>query len=345
MKLVATVSNRNSLTPLFRCIELGPGTLRACSEFGNIEIVIGETRFDEPVLIDCELFNNLLCSLPNNTDVYLTRAGDRLRWETERGGGPLTIVAQDDQIPPLTHKNYPWMPPETFAQALIRAQLACQAATVSVGMFGIVLARTDGDLRLLSRNALSLSSVTLEDNGFPADKITLRPPIPHILATILREYPESSMDVTDEGLFVVNDCLTAHLPVSTPLEHDLIGVAERYSKKQYICEIDIDGLRSFLSRALKIKDKHSEELIQLTINDGAILLTQVTSVLRVDEFLISDGLDPALTFAPIEFPIEQLLVPLDHVHSIVLDYLPQGVLVLLGQDPDFEFIVSGRARS
>jgi hypothetical protein len=195
MKLVATVSNPSSLVPLFRCIELGPETLRACSEFGNIEIVIGETRFDEPVLLECELFNNILHSLPNNTDVYLARAGNRLRWETEGDRGQLPVVAQDDQIPPLTHRNYPWMPPETFAQALIRAQLACQAASVSVGMFGIVLARTNGDLRLLSRNALSLSSVTVEDNGFPADKVTLRPPIPHILASILREYPESLIDV------------------------------------------------------------------------------------------------------------------------------------------------------
>src|SRR5215469_14050863 len=167
MKLASKVSNPTSLTPLYRCVELGPDTLRACSEFGNIEIAIGETRFDKPALIECEVFSNLFRSFANNTDVYLTRTSDRLLWETESGGGELIIVAPDDQIPPLTHKNYPWTPPKAFAKALIRAQLACRAATVSAGMFGVVVVRTDEDLRLLSCNSISLSAVTLEDNGFP----------------------------------------------------------------------------------------------------------------------------------------------------------------------------------
>jgi hypothetical protein len=342
MKLASKVSNPTSLTPLYRCVELGPDTLRACSEFGIIEIVIGETRFDKPVLIECEVFNNLFRSFTNNTDVYLTRASDRLLWETESGGGELITVTTDGQIPPLTHKSYPWTPPKTFAKALVRAQLACQSATVSVGMFGVVVVRTDGDLRLISCNSLSLSAVTLEDNGFPAEKITLRPPIPGILANILREYPESCMDITNEGIFVTNDYLTAHLAVGPPLEHDLLGISAKYSRKQSIVEIDVEALRAFLSRATLTKDKHLDELIEVTINDGALLLTQATNMVRVNEFLVTDGLDPSLTFAPVQFPKEQLLVPLDHVHAVVVDYLPQGILVLLGQDPDFEFIVCRR---
>jgi hypothetical protein len=342
IKLISKITHPSSIVPLYRSVEIGSERARACSEAGNIEITIGETGLEQPALLDFTAVQGVLNSLPQSAEMYLSRQGNCVLWETDFASGSWKTVHQEHRIPILTHYTHPWKPPRDFASAVVAAALAVEGATLSAGMYGLLIERTESGLQLLSCNSTSLAAVTVPVADFPAGKITLRPPVPAVLVGILCAHQDITLDVTDGQICVQGDWITAQLPISPQLEHDLFAIADGYSRVRSVVKISRMALVRALKRAISLTPRNERSMVELSLDAGTLVVRHKTTGSSGETVILAEGIDPSTKFLPVEFQTEQLLIPIQHIDSVCLDYLPQRRLVLLGESPDFRFIVSGR---
>jgi len=350
LSVVSLISNPSSLAHVYKAVEFSRDRIRACSEFGNLEIAF-EIGLDEPVLLDCEAIDAVVGSLPEDAEIFFSGEDNKVYWNTDDGAGYWEVVEQEDMtIPPLTHNHHPWSPPNSFAEALLFTSSLVTAATMSFELYGLVI-EPDGELlRVASTNAISHALAVVPGEDYPMEeRITLRPPIPATLASLLRLYPDSLLDVTVGGIYVINDQLRCQLPVSPPLDRDLFAIVDEYSSTKITARIDAVAVKRFLSRA---KALDTDSLVDLKVQRGTLILRHKvrseTLILQrkstgagAEEYLLLDGLDPSLTFSSASFVVEQMIIPLENVDLVALDYLSENTLILMGEEPTFHFIICG----
>jgi len=343
MKIASMIPNSSSFRPLYKSVEFGPKSIRVCSEFGNLEICF-EAGLDEPVLLDCEAVDVIVRRLPLYGEVFFEKQGGRVRWTTDSRSGYLHVVQQEHEIPKLSHSSYPWKPPDRFGDALVFASSSIQAASVSFGRYGVVIEPRGEILRLVSTNGISMSVVVVPAPGHVIqDRTTLRPPVPEILVGLLGLHPNLVMDVTEKGIFLEDCELRAHLPLSSPLETDLCGLADKYSGGNIRVEIDAAAAKEFLSVAKALTDKHSDSIVQIRAEAGNLILQHKSVASSTEEYLLARGLDSSTDYAPVSFPVTLFVVPLADVNTLILDYLPEKVLILHQDEPtlEFSYIIGG----
>ena len=341
VKIASKISNQSSTVSLFRSVELGRERLRCVSEYGNIIIATEDTGLTTPVLIDTEQISGTVRTLPQDAEMQLSQIEGRIAYTCGTASGAWNIVQSDDSIPEIDHTNFPWKPSEDLPNALMLASSACQMAAVAVGLYGIDIEPDCDNLRLLSANGTSLASVTIPKGTFPAEKLTLRPPVPSILASYLATCPNCEIDVTAEGIFVKGDWLTAHLPTSIPLEHNLKEMADIYPNANHTAKIDSGAVKRFITRARNLSDKHAFFTVVVKVDSGRLMLTHASIATKTEEWFLADGLDTALTFEPVPLAADMLLACLEHVQNVVFDYLGDKTLILKGTEPDFCYIIGG----
>lgn len=360
MRVISKVTNASSLTPLYKSIEIGKSAegmeaVRACSEFGNIEIWPSEpTGLEQPCILDAAALSAVLQSLPGEADVQLSKKEDKVWWKYASAKGHLSLVQQEHQIPLINppNGNFPFTPPADFSDALHFADLAVEAATVSIGMFGMVLryvpAVADPKLHhllLISSNTISLAMARVPVENYPVTQdITLRPPIPTILATILKEFKGCKMDITKDSIFLwCKDKMAAQLPLSPPLEQDLFMIADKFKSATHKAQIDRSAIKLFLSRASQLIDKHTDSVVQMKIDGGKLILEHTGIAASAEEDFLATGLDPAVKFASISLPINMLMIPLETVDTLILDHIPQ-IAIVLQKEPTYKYILSGTVK-
>jgi len=327
--------------------------VRCCSEFGNIEILTETTDIANPVLVDTAAVLAITGSLPGDNEIAFTQNENKICWNSGSACGTLNAVFSEHQIQELNHANFPWTPSADLANALVLASSACQAAAVSVGLYGIVLEPEGDKLHLLSTNAVALASVTIEKGTFPelADffidpvtkkkKVTLRPPVPGIIASFISNCPNCTLDVTAEGIFIKGDWLKAHLPVSIPLEHDLKTIADKFTSAIQVAQIDNAAVRSFITRARALSDKNAFFTVGVKVEAGKLILTHNSIASSSEQWFLAEGINPTLHYDSVPLPADMLMVSLPHIKSATFDYLASKQLVLTGTDPSFVYVVSG----
>lgn len=340
MKLVSRCSNTASLTNLYHSVELGPDAIRAISEFANIEFWTAELGLKETVLLDTSSVLAVIQSLPASGDLILTKKDTKVEWSCGQAKGHWNLVATDNIIPKLTHDTFPWEPDETFPTALLLASSACQAAAVSVGLYGITIEPNGDKVYFRSSNSISLSSSSIPKGAFPSEAVTIRPPVPHIIASIMAT-GKCIFDINEDGIYVFGDKLTAHLPLGEKLEHDLKEIASRYENATQTTTVDTQAIRKFIARARALTDKNVNFEINLSVDKGRISLQHSGIASSTEEFFVATGLPEDLKYESIPLPADMLLLPLASVENFVLDYLDTKCLVLKGTKPDFTYVLSG----
>lgn len=341
VKLASRVSNQSALTSLYRSVELNKNILRCCSEFGNLAIAMDDTGLTGPVLLDASAVSAVSGSLPGEAELILKEKDGKILWTCGSATGRWNIVQSDHAIPALTHNTFPWKPADDFANALILASSACQAAAVSVGLYGIVLEPEGDQLRLISTNAVALASVSIDKGTFPVGKITLRPPVPGVLAAFISNCPNCMLDITEEGIFVQGDWLQAHLPISAPLQHDLKGIADQYKATTQVATINNNAVKQFITRARNLADKNAFFTVVVKVEGGKLVLAHNAIASSTEEWFLADGLNTALSYEALPLPADMLLVSLPHIKTVIFDYLNQKRLILRGTAPEFCYVISG----
>lgn len=340
-KLASKISNPSSLSSLYHSIELGPELMRCCSEFGILEVSTEPTGLTNPCLVDAASMLAIASSLPGTGDVNLEEKNNKINWVCGSAKGHLNLITTDSVIPPLTHAEFPWKPSTTLADALLLASCACQAAAVSVGLYGITLEPAGDKLHLLSSNSISLAAATLELGTFPGGKITVRPPVPSIIAALIRTCPGCMLDITKEGIFIEGDWLKAHLPLGVNLTHDLLKLAGSFTSTINVAKIDSVAVKKFINRARALSDKNVSFTVGLKVEAGKLALEHRGIGSSTEEYFLAEGLDATLNFASVALSGDMLMLPLGFVDNVVFDYLPAQQLVLKGSNPEFLYVVGG----
>ena len=340
-KIASRISNQGSLTSLYRAIELGPESIRVCSEFGNMELSIEPTGLTKEVLLDCAAVQTVANSLPLSSEISFTEKDNKVSWKCGEDKGHWSTVVTEHSIPRVDHTNFPWTPPSNLGDALNLATCACQAAAVSIGLYGISII-TDGDkLRLLSSNTVSLAESVIDKGTFPVERLTLRPPVPSIIAALLSVCPSAQLDVTDKGLFIGGPGLVAHLPISNPLDMDLKKVADKFRTATQVAKVNMLAIRQFINRARGLSDKHTEFTISLGVKEGKIGLMHSGISSSTERFLVADGADHSLSYESEPFPAAMILIALSFVEDVVFDYMKDKQIVMRGTNPQFNYVIGG----
>lgn len=340
-KIASRISNQGSLTSLFRAIELGPESLRVISEFGNLELTIDPTGLTKEVLLDCAAVQTVANSLPLSAEITFTEKDNKVNWKCGEDKGHWSTVVTEHAIPKIDHTNFPWVPPANLGDALNLATCACQGAAVSIGLYGISII-TDGDkLRLLSSNTVSLAESVIEKGSFPVEKLTLRPPVPAIVASLLSVCPGACLDVTDKGIFIGGPGLVAHLPVSHPLDMDLKKIADKFRSATQVAKVNMMAIRQFINRARGLSDKHTEFTVSIGVKEGKLGLMHSGISSSTERFLLADGADPTLSYESEPFPAAMIIIALSFVEDVVFDYMKDKQIVMRGTNPEFSYVIGG----
>jgi hypothetical protein len=343
-KIISKVVSPSAITPLYRCVELGVDNIRACSEFGNIEIMIEPTGLTAPCLVSASAVAAVAHSFSDDADIELKQKEDSLHWKQGKAKGHWALVSSNHTIPAITHKVFPWQPPAELADALVLGSSACQMAATSVGLFGMVIERNGDDISFTSSNSVSLASVSVANTGYPdIKKITLRPPVPAILSAILSSCPNCHLDVTADGIFVLGDWIAAHFPLAQSLELNLADILGKYTEGAIEAKIDSAALKTFLARAKLLTDRKSTSNVSLRVEGGQLVMEHSSLGASSEEYFLAEGLDPATNFSSVVLPLDLLITPLAYVEKAVLDYLPGNTLVLKGDKLKFRYIIGGTA--
>lgn len=349
VKVAAKISNPGSLTPLHRSIELGPECIRACSEYGNIEIFEGVAGLEKPVLLETNSLLAVLSSLSGSEEVAFELKGTALYWKSKDAKGHWQTVQQEHKIPQIDHQTFPWKPTADFGEALVIASSACAASAVSIGLFGVELSIDSSVnphvLRLISSNSIALAYTEVEagvlSGSMQTSKIVLRPPVPSILAAVMKACKDPMLDLTSEGIYLYSEQMVAQLPVSVPLGHDLLAVLAKYPNAQHMAEVNSGALKKFLARAKTLADKKATVQIGLRIDAGRLALEHRGLTASSEEYFLAGGLDQSISYSSVALPLDMLITPLEHVDGIILDYLPDNILILVGVDYGFQYVVGG----
>lgn len=340
-KILGRITNNASITNLYRSAEVGIETIRACSEYGNIEFWVEPTGLTNPVLINTAAFIGVSSSLPADAEIAILNKDNQIQWKCGDAKGHWTGQPTDRGIPQISHETFDWAPPKEFGKALQLAASACQAQTVAIGLYGVMLDASGENIRLMSSNSTSFAMASIPKGDYPGGSVTLRPPIPAIIAAILGAEPEARMDVTSEGIFILAPSLVAHLPLAAPLEHDISKIISKFSDNQYPITVDSGAIRKFLNRAKALADKGFPVAVSFRVAEGRLLLEHHSVSASAEEYFLSDGIDPSWTFSSVELPVDLLLIAMEHVTAASLDYLGQNILVLRGENPTFAHIIGG----
>lgn len=343
-KIAARISNPSSLTSLYRSIELGSNSLKCSSEFGNLHILLSEdTGLKNLCLLDTKDLLNVVTSLPNDGDLVLDEKVNKINWSCDSAKGTLNHVQSDHKALPINHNFFPWSPPDDFSNAILLAGCACQAAAVSIGLYGIAIEPDGNYLHFISSNTISVAATKIELGSYPGKKkVTLRPPVQEIIAALIASCPNCVLDVTDDGIFILGDWLMAHLPLGIDLDHDLKTLASKYVLANETVKINPAAVKKFITRAKNLTEKKSDFTVSLKIEGGKLILMHEGISSSSEQWFLAEGIDEKIVYAPISLPAELLLLPLEFVQVLVLDYIKsEQNLVLKGVTPDFTYVLGG----
>jgi hypothetical protein len=340
-KIVDAVANNASITQLYKCVELGAESVRVCSEFGNVECWHEKVNLAAPSLVLASAWLGVIQTLPSETELELEEVDNTITWKCGDASGYWSTVAANGTIPTIDHEKFEWTPDKQFVKAMELGASACQASTVTTGLYGMFMEVKDGTLRMMSSNNVSFAMATVDRTNYDGPSVTLRPPVPSILGKLLSLSSKTTVDITEAGIFVLSPFFAAHLPLSTPLEHNLVKIIENFSENKLSVGIDAVAIKSFLGRVQALADKGIPIYVQFGLEKGKMTLTHTSTAASTEEFFLAGGLDPELSFKTIKLPLSLLRTSIEHIDSANLDYLEKNILVLKGNDPIFTHIVGG----
>jgi hypothetical protein len=155
-------------------------------------------------------------------------------------------------------------------------------------------------------------------------------------------FPSSTLDVTGEGIFLQDNFIIAHFPISPPLEADIVARASAFSSKKYLVDVNPERISRFLSRAKRLIDRYDKPMAEIRFDAGHLSFKQIGTTAGTREFVLGKkAFDEVLNFPSVLFSMNELSTPLDYIDTLALDHLDKHVLVLQSELLPFQYIIRG----
>lgn len=358
----AQLSNKHALSSMYKCMEVGPKLIRACSAFGILEASIS-IGMPERIWIDAIMFQSVIKSLPEKEEVEFELKGGALHWTCGMADGKLALMGAQT-LPEIdlssiesdggTEIERPWLPTKDFVDALELGGLSCgSAGMASAGVYGIALDNRD-DLRIISSDNITVSSCIVGEKvaAFP-DMTVLSPDAVAMLLAVIDgnvSKPGNGKEhcaeifIESTAVYCVNKAFRLFLRPIAALQHDLRALTGNYGAAEVITDLPRDALGSFIKRAAALAESKQRTYITLSAASGALSLSFMEGAAASDEYYLAADLNvPELPSVKLDGA--RVARALAHVDQLVLDHVDRGVIVLRGKEPPFSYMISARQES
>lgn len=341
--------NKNALSPLYRSLELSMDTIRGCAGYGMLEITGEFCLPEKTIFVEAASFIAVINSLPGDKEVEFNLESDGvLTWECGAAKGKLAllVIKEMPRIEPLneTAKEGGWKPTAEFVQALKLGMLSCgNESLASIGMYGIVI-DTQEDICVYSSDNITVSCAFVSDAAVQAPPImTFSPDAIRLLTTILAPDEESAFIVfSEQGIYYEDGYIRASVKQLAPIKADITSILAAYSGGETTADLPVERIQAFIKRINALAESKKSTYITLQASSGKLSMSFSDGLAATEEYYLVDNLEvPDLP--PIKLDALKLGRALAHTTSIILDHIDRKVLVLQGDDPVFQYIISGQA--
>jgi hypothetical protein len=341
------LTNKNALSATYRSLELDGNTIRGCSGFGTLEVSGNFGLPKEKMYVEAATFIAVIDSLPADKDVVLRmESASVLAWEggTAKGRLALSQVTDMPRTLAAVQGSAGEKPTKAFLDALKLGALSCgNESLASVGMYGIVIDNTD-DVCIYASDDTTISCAFLPDVRIHAPaKQTYSPDAVKLLCAIINPKDEAArLYFSEEGIYYSDAYITASVKQLAPLKADINAILAEFSTGDTRAPLPVDRLQAFIKRINAMSDGKRGNHITIQASNGRLTLSFSDGLAASEEYYMVDDLQvPDLP--KIELDAAKVARALAHVDSVILDHIERRVLVFEGQDPLFQYIVSGKA--
>ncbi len=348
------LSNKNALSITYRSLELADNAIRGAARQGMLE-VFGEWGFPEgpPIYVDATAFIAIIGSLPSNQEVeFNLEDGGVLSWSCAAAKGRLALL-KIPEMPRISHASMfddapgyepGWRPTGEFVEALRLGMLSCgNESLATIGAYGVVL-DTSGDLAIYSSDNTTVSAAFMPEGdkleGPPI--LTFSPEALNVLAAVIDPQDEfANLFLEEGGIFYEDSNRRCLIKQIAPLKVDINSIFEAYQASDIMIELPTERIQAFIKRVAAISDNKTTSIL-LGASKGRLNLSFSDGLASSEEYHLVDELEvPDLP--PIELDAVKLGRALAHCSHIMLDHIDRRVVILQGNDPLFQYIISGKS--
>jgi hypothetical protein len=346
------MANRHALSPTYKTLEISPTHIRGAAPYGILEME-ASLGISETIWVDALSFCAVVKSLSAEELGLSVKAG-ALHWECGLADGKLALLGPTD-IPKADWSifeqafNDIWQPPPLFATALeLGALSAGPQSMASAGVFGVVIDNRPDGLAILSSDNVTISNCAGGEfhEAIPS-KIVLVPEAAILLGIILgfksnyREKEPARLDLDDKAIFCQAGPARLMLRPAPPLRHDIRLLSDGFAENKLVAPLPAGQVAAFIRRAGALAESRQNAHVKLAAASGALSLSFLEGAAASDEYYIVEGLALPADLPEIKLDAARIARVLTHANTVVLDHIQRGVLVFMGKDPEFRYMVSG----
>jgi hypothetical protein len=343
------LANKNQLSATYRALELAHtrngNVIRGASRFGMLE-VHGEFGVPEgaAIYVDASSFIAIIASLPAGEEVEFTlEDGGALAWVCGSAKGRMALM-QIKEMPAISHGNgqNAWHPTAEFVEALHLGMLSCgNESLASIGSYGIVI-DTREDLCIYSSDNTTISVAFLTDARVEGPEIlTFSPESLALLAAVIDpSNDKAKLEFEEQGLYYRDGIRRCIIKQIAPLKVDISAILDKYATQDYVVEMPTDRIQAFIKRIAAMAENKKSTIIKIGASRGKLNMSFQDGVASSEEYYLVDETDvPDMT--PVDIDATKLGRALAHNSHIILDHIDRQVIILMGADPIFQYIISG----
>lgn len=342
----AGLANKHALSNVYRALYITPEHIRGCAPWGVLEAA-AELGVSAPFWIDAAHFIAVARSLPED-HVELELKGGGLAWACGMSDGKLALLGElkfpETSWKPLGATDL-WEPPKSFLEALQLGSISCGAMSMaSAGVYGTVIDNTDATMCITSSDnvTVALCEACEANPQFPESTVLI-PDALELLVAILKTKSKgpARMDIAEKTIFVGIGPYKLMLKPASKLKHNLRRLIDNFSAHETVVEIPRERLAAFIRQAAALAEAKQHTYVTLRVVDGAMSLSFAEGAASSDEYYLAEALAGIPALPEIKLDAGRVARVLAHADKIVLDHIDRGVLVFRGENPVFEYMISG----
>lgn len=338
--------NKNALSPLYRSLELDTNTIRGCAGYGMLEVT-GEFGLPEGTFyVDATSFIAVINSLPADKEVeFNLEDGGVLAWECGSAKGKLALlkISEMPRIPAKEQHEGCWHPTEEFVSAIKLGMLSCgNESLASIGMYGVVIDTTEDICVYASDNVTVSCAFVAEAKVTAPDLMTFSPDAIKLLTAILTPDDEAAfIEFSKDGIYYQDGFVRAQVKQLAPIKENIAGILAEFSTGDTVATLPVERIQAFIKRINALAESRKSNYITLQASNGKLAMSFSDGLAATEEYyLVDDLVVPDLP--PVKLDAVKMGRALAHVNSVILDHIERKVLVLQGDDPVFQYIISGQ---
>lgn len=339
--------SKSSFNYSHRCLEISNRGVRCLTPYIDMDIMIylDIVEYKQPLHVNGETFLSVLNSLPESKELKLAHRDNALHWTCGNTKGKMACL----NLPPLAHsqdylsydENTP-SPSREFLSALELGSLSADASSMaSVGMSGVVI--DTERLIIASTDDVTISACTFKD-CLPNLKI-----LPRYITLSPETVPFLSNALEEHGYWFINENVISYSDgirdiivsqvAQMPRQSTMLALIRKCSEGKIAFAIPGDTIRTFLKRADALTTSRPQLSVSIAIENGRVTLEFDEATAQTQEYFnIPDlGLKGPMT---LKMSARKLVRALKYCSEIVLDFMPEHILVL--RSKDFIYIIGGK---